>query len=481
MNMELNEDEDGELESPLWPPTPGSPYPGKTKKKDRKAQKKTQKPSLKLEIVRQCDLAMLEKLIHRPDENAEDADEALADALAVKFLPHVFSEKRMLDTLMAPPRERPDPAAEAERVVNALGLAVPQTKAAHSILDKIKLAIKEDIDVQWKTELSMKRRRIIYAQWVTQGAVANMAVHYDDWDIDTGARTNRRYKGDDRGARDLGDTQVFEDDYDRLDDLEDDISVVTTLTRAQTLEDGGSEIQTPTSNANKYALIDTRRGGNILSPEDTIEKVQAWNDENYEATPKVTTPILRITDNIPRKRGKAATGNEQTSTTSLKVPSPSLTNHIPNGVHDSPWKPVEEIAAVAPNDENRNPWKSIAKPKPIDLSVKPPELMQMKRSYDSQSSMWSLPTVKSPRYDDWSTRMAAVPYSSYEDDSPLPSVDDMLEETPPPSPPKMAASVRVVASAESDGFVDEEGWETVPKKSKMKVKGVVRVSGRRGK
>lgn len=143
--------------------------PSGINKESNKPPKSTRRNYPELEIVRQCDYAQLFALVHGNASVASDADVALAKALAVNFLPNVFSEERMLDTLMAPPRDRPNLTKESNRVITALKLTKPATKDAAAIVSKIRAAIQEDIDITWNTEVEMKKRRLIYAQWVTQG------------------------------------------------------------------------------------------------------------------------------------------------------------------------------------------------------------------------------------------------------------------------------------------------------------------------
>jgi hypothetical protein len=347
----------------------------------------------------------------------EDADQALADALAIKFNTSVFSEKRMLDTLMAPPRDKPDLEIEAERVISALSLSRPGNKVARTILDRIKNAIMEDIDVQWNTELAMKSRRIVYAQWVTQGAVANMAVHYEDWDINTGARTNRRYKGDERGQRDQGNAVIYEDDLDRLDDLDDAMSTVTNLTRSHTLDDD-EEVTTPVEalpiSTKKSPLNDTRRGGNALTYVNTLPSPYTWDEENCVMTPTKTTPSLRI-------------------------------------------------MAQPKRDSKAGAWATPAKLPVLDLSVQLPILedtLRTKRVPSMPPYLSSPPLFKSPRTNVWASS-PAVKSPSLEP-APL-SIEDMIKITPPP---KLAASVRVIAKrVVVDGPLDD-GWTAVSKKGK---------------
>lgn len=391
------------------------------RKTDKKAQKKVgSKPPLKLDIVKQSDLAALEKLIYCADAITEDADQALADALAMKFNTSVFSEKRMLDTLMAPPRDKPDLQVEAERVLSALAITKPENKAARNLLEKIRSAIMEDIDVQWNTELQMKRRRIVYAQWVTQGAVANMAVHYEDWDINTGARTNRRYKGDERGSKDQYNTAIYEDDFDRLDDPDDATSTITNLTRSHSLADD-EEITTPGSyqapqtNTKNAPLNDTRRGGNALTYVNKLPSPYTWDEENCVMTPTKTTPSLRIT-----------------------------TQPIP--------------------DSKTATWATAVKVPALDLSVQPPgaeHTPRTKRAHTSPYLSSPSPMFKSPRTNAWASSSPAVGSPTVES-APL-SVEDMIEATPPL---RMAASVKVIAKpVVVDGPLDD-GWTAVSKKGK---------------
>jgi hypothetical protein len=427
-NDEDSEKQDGLLSSPLT-----TLHPEQLRKKERKAQKKATKSAVKLDVIRQSDLARLEFIIYPPEDSTRNADEELANALAVKFLPNFFAEKRHLDTLMAPPKERSDFGVEADRVVTALEIKKPKSKIARSLLDKIRTAIKEDIDKQWNTDLEMKKRRIIYAQWITQGAVEKMAEHYDDWDLNIGARTNRRYKGDELNSKSKNGKKIIEDDLgDYIDgaisDLAD-ISRRTSLTSIMETETPIRRTSLPLSTRNKTSpLNDTRRGGNLLHPSTQLqhtpaERPQAWGDENCAGTPETTRPTLRI--------------------------------------------------LALPTYDKVSPWATLAKSNPLDLSVKPPSTvspsqksltftdLHINSPSSAVSSPWMGPKLKSV----WSSRSTAPVVQSPHEHGP---VADMLTSTPS----KMASTLRVIPKkVPVDGPVlDDDGeWATVGTKGKVKL------------
>jgi hypothetical protein len=244
-----------------------------------------------------------------------------------------------------------------------------------------------------------------------------MAVHYEDWDINTGARTNRRYKGDERGQKDQGNAVIYEDDLDQLDDLEDAMSTVTNLTRSHTLEDD-EEVTTPVEalpiSTKKSPLNDTRRGGNALTYINTLPSPYTWDEENCVMTPTKTTPSLRIT--VQPKR-----------------------------------------------DSNAKAWATPAKVPALDLSVQLPaseHTPRTKRTPSMSPYLSSPPVLKLPRTNAWASS-PAVKSPIYEP-APL-SIEDMIEITPPP---KMAASIKVVAKpVVVDGPLND-GWTAVSKKGK---------------
>jgi hypothetical protein len=395
----------------------------KLRKKERKARKSLVRSVDKLDVITQAELTSLENLIYPKTKDAQEADDALSDALAAKFSPTIFAEKRMLDTLMMPPREHPDLENEANRVIAACVLAPPSSKASRALIDQIRVAIKEDIDVQWRTELEMKRRRIKYAQWVTQGAVDNMAMHYEEWDINTGERTNRRWKGD--VQTNITGGEVREDGFDADDegDLANIISPKRKWSKVESIATPEISVSTNASPQN-----DKRRGGRII------------NQPNFASEDRGDKEWVR-SGTFTRRRD-------------------SLTNENAIGGECtlSPSRSCD--CRITPERKLTSPW---ATHELLDLSVKPPS------STSPNEAQW--PVVGSPSRKESATAQITPQRPAWMRDTKAErrvesepfAVKDMVE-----SPPQatMAGTLRITTRPIVDEPVAEDGWTTVSKKGK---------------
>lgn len=367
------------------------------KKKQRKAQKKAARASMNNHagVIKQCDLERLEAIIFPTDTARNAEDEELVDALSIKFLPNVFSEKRIMDSLMSPPNEAPQPDQEATRVIAELQLGPQLTKMAKVILERIAAAIKEDVVVHWNTDTEMRKRRIVYAQWVSKGAVEKMATHYEEWDISTGARTVRRYQADDRGPK--GKEGMLDED-DELDD-DDGISVLSGVTL---LDDAGLESGDEGQHHAVTPAKDDRRGGialpisgimPVIPPES--RSILRKNKENVPM-PRRKQPILSIVPPTnPVKKGKwstpitARTANYAVQPPMLFSPDPR-TAPFPKASH-------LDLSIPMPMPGPRSsPWTTKAS------RVKPPNFMALvEQDQASRTDLFGMPTVEDgPVHDD---------------------------------------------------------------------------------
>ncbi|KIW01918.1 uncharacterized protein PV09_06759 [Verruconis gallopava] len=302
-----NEEAESEIVTGSAAAASGHQYEG-MKKKERKALKKAARTSVRLDIITQADISRLHAIIYPPDSNTEDANKALARALSVKSSTTILSEKSMLDALVAPPKKKPDLELEARRVIASYKMAEPRSKQAKLALEKIKCAIMDDVEIQWKTDLEMKKRRIIYAQWVTQGAVEKMALHHENWDINTRERLSRRDEGDRWDVDTLGEVIEVEGNTDGEDGLDNDALKDTDFTErcpfAAVDDANTSERRSSTAESGQESpRNDRRRGGHVLHaaprlPSHLAERVRAEElEKNRVTAPASQTPlVLRIVD-----------------------------------------------------------------------------------------------------------------------------------------------------------------------------------------
>lgn len=237
-----------------------------------------------------------------------------------------------------------------------------------------------------------------------------MAQHYEDWDLETGARKTRRWKGDVRGAKD--EINPTSDDFDRLDDLD-------AILRAIPDVSGLAEAQRPEAETNLRPEIDpatqptfndNRRDGVALPYVNRLESPRVWAEENYAATPVNTTPTIRIIK--PASRSK------------------------------------------------ENSWATPPRPRPIDLSVKPPNTAPPFKTVVSRPSDGP-PSFEPPSTNPW---FSPVPCPDVRSPQPKADTFGKIEDLLHEPPVKMASCVKVVAKPPIVEQPLEEGWTKVVNK-----------------
>jgi hypothetical protein len=342
----------------------------------------------------------------------------------------MFSEKRMLDTLMMPPRDQPDLEIEADRVIAAYGLHGPSSKTGRAIAEQTRTAIKKDIDIQWHTELEMKKRRIMYAQWVTQGAIENMAQHYEDWDINSGERTSRRWRGDSVDETTSHDAQEgeVESHLDRPGDLANLVSPKRKWSKVDS--DGGLVQEVVKTSPHN----DRRRGGRAIN-----------------------------IDDFSSLFGRSGTGDEDefdSRTASTPAPDPPIS---PARSHWNPWAGTAQLQrdlAVRPPIPITYPdgteWPAVGSLTGCTSRAAPPPSGYASRPVGRT-------TFRSEPGSPWITpQRPSRTRNSIDEGEPL-QVQDMLDR---PASMTLASTLRITQRPIVDEPVAGEGWMTVRRKSR---------------
>jgi hypothetical protein len=123
--------------------------------------------------------------LHLAIYGSQDKDgRALNEALSIKFKSSVFSEKLMMDKLIYYEQKEPDYEAESNLVMAAMKIKADDVtgndnKEIKKLVGKIRAAIKEDMSIKSNSDAEMRKRRAIYAHWVSKGATAKMAEHFE--------------------------------------------------------------------------------------------------------------------------------------------------------------------------------------------------------------------------------------------------------------------------------------------------------------
>jgi hypothetical protein len=98
-------------------------------------------------------------------------DSELNDALSLKFKLTIFNEKRLMEKLITPPERAPNCDKEAARCLKDLGATGDGKKPAQELIEKIRKAIRGDIETRYRSDCELRKRRVIYAQWVSKGII----------------------------------------------------------------------------------------------------------------------------------------------------------------------------------------------------------------------------------------------------------------------------------------------------------------------
>lgn len=346
----------------------------KLKKKEKKDLKRVEKAANRAKIVTQADIAELGEIMY-PDGigGTANVDSLLSEALSIKFQPSVFSEVRLMEKLMIPSGTTPNYTEEVDRVLKELDIRRTTTagKEETKLLEKMRAKLREDMETTWNGSVQMKRRRIIYAQWVSQGAVDAMAQWAEDWDIGTGWKINGGFcvtaAGKELEVETDADAVVGAEESSEEDADVDDAATVTSSLSGLSISTGrtpGAEKpKCPPLNVNIQMIKDERRGG---SPK--VVRVPLKN--NYPRTPDEYL--------VPSPRARPifiATDPEE------DTPAPPVLRIVPNRGMPSLSTMKENVAPTAPLNK---PWNAIAavenrqKRKADALAANPPPLRVVK-------------------------------------------------------------------------------------------------------
>ncbi|TLD37965.1 gb [Venturia nashicola] len=362
-----------QLEEPITPTK-------KLKKKEKKDLKRIEKAANRAKIVTQADIAELGEMMY-PNGigGTANVDSLLSEALSIKFQPSVFSEVRLMEKLMIPSGTTPNHTAEVDRVLNELEIQRPATdKEEARLWNKIRTKLREDMEITWNGSVQMKRRRIIYAQWVSQGAVDAMAQWAEDWDIGTGWKIDGGFYVTAAGKESevetdtdvvVGAEESSEEDAD-VDDTATVTSSLSGLSIGKSRAPGTEKPKPPPLNSNIQMIKDERRGGSprverlVQTPRKLI--YFRASDEDVAPSPGFR-PIFVATDpeNSMSKTPRA----------------PPVLRIVPNG-STSPFPIMKE--SVAPSAPLDKPWNAVAaveprqKRKADTLAANPPPLRVMK-------------------------------------------------------------------------------------------------------
>jgi hypothetical protein len=151
-----------------------------TPKREWKAIKKASQAQAREQITTEADVSKVAEVLYHKGINDDDFaydDSELNEALSIKFQPVIFTEKRLMDKLMMPPKRAPRFDEEAVRCAKQLGATGDGTRPAQELVDRIHKAITADIEKHYRSDCELRKRRVIYAQWVSKGVI--MAEDYD--------------------------------------------------------------------------------------------------------------------------------------------------------------------------------------------------------------------------------------------------------------------------------------------------------------
>lgn len=254
------------------PSTPGK----RLKKKEKKDLKRIERAANRAKIVTQADIEELGQIMYPTGIGGEGTvDSLLSDALSKKFQPSVFSEVGLMEKLILPSGTAPNHTQEVKRVLAELAIQKSTTadKEEVKLWNAIRARLREDMEINWNGSVQMKRRRIIYAQWVSQGALDAMAQWAEDWDVGTGWKIDGGFKVETLArSEDLsepeGNAVLGTDESSEGEDVDgDDASTVTSSLSGLSIgasrphSSGLRKHLPPPINANIQMIKDDRRGG----------------------------------------------------------------------------------------------------------------------------------------------------------------------------------------------------------------------------
>ncbi|KAE9968978.1 hypothetical protein BLS_005560 [Venturia inaequalis] len=327
----------------------------KLKKKEKKDLKRVEKAANRARIVTQADIAELGEIMYPNGIGGTgNVDSLLSEALSIKFQPSVFSEVRLMEKLMIPSSTTPNHTEEVDRVLKELEIHRSVTfKEEARLWDKIRTKLREDMEITWNGSVQMKRRRIIYAQWVSQGAVHAMAQWAEDWDIGTGWKIDGGFcvtAAGKEGEVELDADAVVgaEDDSEEDADIDDAATVTSSLSglsigKSRTT---GAEYPRPPVNVNIQMIKDERRGGSprVERMVQTPRKITYFRNPDEDVAPSPGfRPIF------------VATNPEESMDETSRAP--PVLRIVPGRGNPSPLVMKENVAPTTPLEK---PWNAIA-------------------------------------------------------------------------------------------------------------------------
>lgn len=352
----------------------------KLKKKEKKDLKRVEKAANRAKIVTHADIAELGEIMYPNGIGGTgNVDSVLSEALSIKFQPSVFSEVRLMEKLMIPSGTTPNHTEEVDRAMKELEIQrSTMDKDETRLWDKIRVKMREDMEITWNGSVQMKRRRIIYAQWVSQGAVDAMAQWAEDWDIGTGWKIDggfcvtaagKEAEVDNDTDAVMGAEESSEEDAD-ADDAATVTSSLSGLSIGKSRAPGAEKPQPPPLNTNIQMIKDERRGGSprVERMVQTPRKLIYFRSPDEDIAPSPGfRPIFVATD---------------LEESMLETPSaPPVLRIVANRGVSSPAVMKENVAPTAPLDK---PWNAIAtvetrqKRKADTLAANPPPLRVVK-------------------------------------------------------------------------------------------------------
>lgn len=262
----------GMITPPLQAEDPNTPA-RKLRKREKKDLKRVEKAANRAKIVTQADIAELGEIMYPNGIGGTgNVDSLLSEALSIKFQPSVFSEVRLMEKLMIPSGTTPNYTEEVGRVLKELQIQKSLTpdKEETKLWEKIRAKLREDMETTWNGSVQMKRRRIIYAQWVSQGAVDAMAQWAEDWDIGTGWKIDGGFcvtaagkEGEVETDTDavVGAEESSEGEDADVDDAATVASSLSGLSIGKSRAPGAEKPKPPPLKVNIQMIKDERRGG----------------------------------------------------------------------------------------------------------------------------------------------------------------------------------------------------------------------------
>ncbi|KAF2423651.1 hypothetical protein EJ08DRAFT_442348 [Tothia fuscella] len=155
-------------EKESWSPTVKVP------KRERKLEKSAARAQLRAQASQNITTKYLGELASILYPTAE-AEALLNQTFCDDFQKQDTDDQRIIDSIMAPMREKPNYDAEVNRVLRELKVIAGHSRQEKILHEKIVVAVKQDMVTTYNTYVNLYRRRTQYALWITKGAALNTA------------------------------------------------------------------------------------------------------------------------------------------------------------------------------------------------------------------------------------------------------------------------------------------------------------------